>query len=292
MGAPPQRPPSPPTFLKWAGGKAKLAPAILERAPAQFGAYHEPFAGAASVFFAFHAAGRITRPGKGRLTDANPDLIECFTVVRDCVDDLLGALDPLEAAYLPAGHDARASLYYETRADAPCDPVRRAARLIFLNRTCYNGLYRVNRRGQFNVPHGRYARPRICDEPTLRAASGALQGVELHAGDFAGACALAEPGDFVYLDPPYHPLSRTAHFTAYTRDPFAHDEQLRLRDTFDALTARGVHAILSNSDHPAIRALYANRELTLETVPMSRAINSKPTARAPIEELLVSNMPR
>ncbi|MGH2609121.1 MAG: DNA adenine methylase, partial [Tepidiformaceae bacterium] len=145
MGA--RQPSNLPTFLKWAGGKARLAPHILEHAPASFRAYHEPFAGAASVFFAFHAAGRITLPGKGRLTDANPDLIECFTVVRDCVDDLLAALEPLERAYLPADHDARASLYYTTRSDAPCDPVRRAARLIFLNRTCYNGLYRVNRRG-------------------------------------------------------------------------------------------------------------------------------------------------
>jgi DNA adenine methylase len=274
------------TFLKWAGGKAKLAPAILERAPADFRAYHEPFAGAASVFFAFHAAGRIH---SGTLTDANPDLIECFTVVRDRVDDLLPALEPLERAYLPASHDDRASLYYSTRADTPCDPVRRAARLIFLNRTCYNGLYRVNRRGQFNVPHGRYARPRICDEPTLRAASAALQGIDLRTGDFAGACALVRPGDFVYLDPPYHPLSRTAHFTAYTQAPFAHPEQLRLRDTFDALTARGVHAILSNSDHEAVTSLYEGRAYTIDRVPMSRAINSKASGRAPIEELLVSN---
>jgi DNA adenine methylase len=173
----------------------------------------------------------------------------------------------------------RASLYYSVRGDTPCDPVRRAARLIFLNRTCYNGLYRVNRRGQFNVPHGRYLRPRIADEPTLRAASAALRGIDLQAGDFAGACALAAPGDFVYLDPPYHPLSRTAHFTSYTAAPFAHAEQLRLRDTFDDLTARGVHAILSNSDHPAIRALYDDRGYTLDV------------ERGAIGELLVSNAP-
>ena len=278
---------TPRPFLKWAGGKARLAPAILERAPATIACYHEPFAGAASVFFAFSGAGRVS---SARLTDANPDLIECFTVVRDRVDDLVAALAPMAEAYQPADGPARAALYYEVRASRPGDPIRRAARLIFLNRTCFNGLYRVNREGQFNVPHGRYVRPRIVDAEMLRGASQALQGTELCTGDFGDACRAAAPGDFVYLDPPYHPLSRTAHFTAYTRDSFAQAEQVRLREEFDDLTRRGIAAILSNSDHPAIRMLYEGRGYVLETVPMSRAINSRGSGRSPIPELRVTNV--
>jgi DNA adenine methylase len=274
-------------FLKWAGGKAKLAPRILDLAPAGFGRYHEPFLGGGAVFFAFEAAGRAA---SAVLSDANGELIRCFTAVRDHTEDVIAELGRLAAAYLPAGDDERAALYYAQRATAPESPAAAAARLIFLNRTCYNGLFRVNAQGQFNVPHGRYVKPRILDADGLRAAARALRGAELRCADFADACAAANAGDFVYLDPPYHPLSATARFTAYTRGEFGRDDQERLRDAFDAMTRRGVAAVLSNSAHDVIRELYA--EYSCEEVPMSRAINSKPSGRAPVPELLVHNLDR
>ena len=272
-------------FLKWAGGKAKLAPTVLERAPRSFGRYHEPFLGAGAVFFALRSRGLF----EATLTDLNPSLIEAFQVVRDAPDALCRALAPLAARYLPATHPERAGFYYEVRASAPASAAGRAARVIFLNRTCFNGLYRENRSGRFNVPHGRYVRPPILDEALLAACSLALQQADLTCGDFESACDRAQPGGFVYLDPPYHPLSATSSFTSYTGGTFGYAEQIRLRDTFLALRRKGVAAILSNSDHEAIRDLYEGRGFRLETVPMARAINSVGSKRTPIPELLISN---
>jgi DNA adenine methylase len=274
-------------FLKWAGGKAKLAPRILDLAPVGFGRYHEPFLGGGAVFFAFEAAGRAPAPV---LSDANSELIRCYGAVRDDPEAVIAALRALADAYLPASNEERAAIYYRERAAAPESPAAAAARLIFLNRTCYNGLFRVNAQGQFNVPHGRYVKPRILDADGLRAAARALQGAELRCVDFADACAATNAGDFVYLDPPYHPLSATARFTAYTPGEFGRDDQERLRDAFDAMTRRGVAAVLSNSAHDVIRKLYA--EYSCEEVPMSRAINSKASGRAPVPELLVHNLDR
>lgn len=273
-------------FLKWAGGKAKLSARILERAPAEWGRYHEPFLGGGAAFFAIAAAGRAPA---ARLADANPDLIECFGMVRDRVEDLSECLCRLSECYLPLDGAGRARVYSDIRAEVPADPVGRAARLIFLNRTCFNGLYRVNSRGEFNVPHGRYVNPRILDEEGLRAASVALQGAELVSEDFETACAHARPDDFVYLDPPYYPLSATAKFTDYTVGSFGHAEHERLRDVFADLTRRGVAAMLSNSEHPAVRELFEGRGYQIEVVKMSRAINSKGTGRAPVDELLITN---
>jgi DNA adenine methylase len=274
--------------LKWAGGKGRIAPAIAALAPPGFGRYHEPFAGAAAVFFAMDDLhGPLS--GRAGLSDANAELIACFETVRDAPADLVAALTALADAYLPLAQAERRAFYYEQRAGQPCTPVGRAARLIFLNKTCYNGLYRVNASGGFNVPHGRYARPRIADQAALTAASRALQGVALHSHDFEKACAEAGPGDFVYLDPPYQPLSATSRFTGYTSGEFGPAQQLRLRDCFAALAAREVYAVLSNSDHEAVRALYPADAYHITSVPMSRAINSRATQRAPIPELLIAN---
>ena len=273
-------------FLKWAGGKAKLAPQIVAAAPPRFGRYHEPFAGAAAVFFALRAA----QPEiLATLSDANADLIECFAALRDDIGGLSDALQQLAGQYLAGDELGRQALYYEVRGRAPSTRAERAARLLFLNKTCYNGLYRVNSSGRFNVPHGRYLKPGIFDAQALAAASAALVGVELCACDFEAACAKAETGDFVYLDPPYQPLSRTARFTGYTRVDFGPAEQERLRDVFDRLSGRGVKAMLSNSDHPEVRALYGGRGYELAGVTMPRAINSDGRGRAPIAELLISN---
>ena len=274
-------------FLKWAGGKGKLAPRIIERVPA-FGRYHEPFAGAGAVFFAMQEAGKLH--GGAALADFNADLIGAFRAVRDDVDTVTSALGDLEARYLAATGDGRKAAYYAVRAQQlEAGTAAAAARLIFLNRTCYNGLYRVNAAGRFNVPHGRYARPRILDDAGLHAGATALAGVQIDALDFEAACRQATPGDLVYLDPPYQPLSPTSSFTAYTSADFGAAEQRRLRDVFDDLTRRGVYGLLSNSDHPAICELYAGRGYGFEQVAMSRAINSNGRLRAPIAELLIDN---
>lgn len=274
-------------FLKWAGGKAKLAPAVLERAPRWFRRYHEPFLGGGAIFFALAEARPLTAP---RLNDANHDLIACYEVVRDEPEALLDRLETLAGEYLSQPQEERATVYYRIRATEPANPLDRAARLIFLNRTCYNGLFRVNSKGRFNVPHGRYRNPRIADRPRILAASAALRDAELACEDFEAACDAAEPGDFVYLDPPYVPLSATARFTAYTAGDFGHADQQRLRDAFDRLTERGVAALLSNSKHEAVERLYADRGYTFKTVPMSRAINSVGRRRAPVPELLIGNL--
>lgn len=275
-------------FLKWAGGKGKLASRILADAPRSFARYHEPFLGAGAVFFAFEAA-HPAMPAT--LSDANVELIATFTAVRDRTDDVACRLAGLAERYRAADHETRAALYYAVRSESPTDAVEAAVRFIFLNKTCYNGLYRVNSRGGFNVPHGRYVRPRIVEPEALHEAAKALAKADLRVRDFDGACATAMPGDFVYLDPPYQPLSRTANFTGYTSADFGPADQERLRDAFDRLTQRRVAAILSNSDHPTIRDLYEGRGYSIEVVAMSRAINSRATARKPIAELLISNLP-
>jgi DNA adenine methylase len=272
-------------FLKWAGGKARLVPRIAEQLPGRFGRYHEPFLGAGAVFFALHARGPLP---PSALNDANGALIDTFVAVRDHAGEVVEALRELSEGYLALAPAERAVRYYAIRASEPRGAVAAAARFIFLNRTCYNGLFRVNRAGRFNVPHGRYVRPTILNEANLREAAGALAGARLTCDDFEEACARAEPGDMVYLDPPYHPLSATSRFTAYTSGDFGWAEQERLARVFGELTHRRVYAVLSNSAHEEIAALYSH--FAVSKVPMSRAINSVGSRRQPVAEFLISNV--
>lgn len=273
-------------FLKWAGGKSRLVPHIIAAAPQHIATYREPFVGAGAIFFALQASGRIER---AVLNDSNRELMDTFRQVRDNLEGVVAALELLAAAYLGAGPASRGEIYYAVRASCPTTDAGRAARTIFLNKTCYNGLYRVNRKGEFNVPHGDYKRPPILDCRLLSQASAALQCTRLESEDFETACAAAQPGDFVYLDPPYHPLSATSSFTGYTHGAFSERDQVRLRDTLVSLTERGVAAALSNSDHPFIHDLYSGRGFDVQIVTMGRAINSVGAKRAPITELLIVN---
>jgi DNA adenine methylase len=196
-------------------------------------------------------------------------------------------LEPHEAAKLDRDHYYRVRAWdrqpgYDERSD-----VERAARFVYLNRTCYNGLYRVNRKGQFNVPKGRYRNPTVRDVGRLRAASAALQGATLLADDFGRCLDVAEAGDLVYFDPPYHPLSQTASFTAYTAGDFGEDDQRRLAEVFAELDARGCQLLLNNSDTPLVRQLYDGYEQVLLSA--SRPINSKTSHRGAVPELLVTN---
>ena len=200
-------------FVKWAGGKTQLLAELLAAAPAQIETYYEPFLGGGALFFALQAQGRFKR---AVLSDSNEELINAYIHVRDHVEQLIHALRVHERKYRSREAEARAEYFYTIRGKRLTCDLGGAANLIFLNKTCFNGLYRVNSSGGFNVPHGRYANPMICDEQNLRAASEALSTVELRVGDFAEAAAEAGTGDFVYFDPPYVPLSTTANFTSYT----------------------------------------------------------------------------
>ncbi len=279
-------------FVKWAGGKAQMLDALLTRSPSgeegRIAGYFEPFVGGGALFFAL--LGDLERaPGRAVLNDLNPELMVTFTAVRDDLERLVRRLDALQRRYLDADGDGRADFYYELRKKQPRAPVEVAARLIFLNKTCYNGLYRVNQKGRFNVPHGRYKNPRILDREVLRAASGALQGTELLRVDFEQACAGARRGDFVYFDPPFFPLTATSRFTSYTESDFGREDQLRLRWCIDDLTERGVRVMLSNSPHPWIVGLYEGGRYRVEELPARRMINSRGDRRGGSSELVVTN---
>ncbi len=262
-------------FLKWAGGKRSLLSQYQPyfAAIGTYGRYIEPFVGSGAVFF-------WLQPRPSLLYDSNAALIEVYTVVRDDVAGLMAALAP---------HRNERDYYYGVRAQNPdhLSPTQRAARFIYLNRTCYNGLYRVNQKGRFNVPFGAHKNPTICDAPTLTAASAALQGVTLGVGDFSAALQDAQANDVVYLDPPYAPLSKTANFTGYTGHGFNDADQERLAAAFAMLDARGCRVLLSNSDAPLIHALYAGYHI--HPIQARRAINSKTNGRGAITELLITN---
>lgn len=271
-------------FLKWAGGKTSLLPELLEAAPDQIETYYEPFVGGGALFFALQSEGRFRR---AVLSDSNRELINAYVQVRDNVEGLIRALSVHQRKYREA--EDRADYYYTIRGKRLTCDLGGAANLIFLNKTCYNGLYRVNSKGGFNVPHGRYVNPTICDEGNLRAASEALQGVELRVGDFADGPRLAGAGDFVYFDPPYVPLSETAYFTSYTAKEFGMDEQERLANTAARLANQGSFVALSNSGHPDVASMYSSEVFELGEVHARRAINSKATSRGPVREYLIQS---
>lgn len=279
----PQHPTARP-FIKWAGGKGQLLKQYEPFLPQTSwqGGYFEPFLGSGAVFFHLRGRGLF---GHYRLGDGNRELVGCYLAVRD---QLAGLVDCLAEHYTRHGPDH----YYRVRqwdrepSWEHASPIDRAARLIYLNKTCYNGLWRVNRQGQFNTPLGRYPNPRILDESRLQAASCALQNVELAAEDFAAVLDHADAGDFVYFDPPYVPVVNNG-FTHYSALSFGEAEQRRLADTFAALDRQGCRVMLSNSDTPLVRELY--REFRVETVTARRMINSAAAQRGPISEVVVMN---
>jgi DNA adenine methylase len=296
-------------FLKWAGGKRQLLPFLRRFCPAQFGTYYEPFLGSGALFFDLTRRG-LLQGRRAVLIDRNADLIGCYLRVRDQVDRVVAVL-----ADLAAGHRRAPKRHYYAIRDGRFNPLRRAiwgprgpdparytaelaAMLVYLNRTGYNGLFRLNRAGEFNVPMGRYRRPRICDAPTLVSASRALAapGVELRHASFDCVLDEAQAGDFLYFDPPYAPLSPTASFTAYTAGGFSAADHARLHQVVVELARRGCRVLLTNSSAPLVRRLYeqdaeARRAgLRTFTVAARRAINSNAAGRGGVTELLVSNV--
>ncbi|MFQ5651510.1 MAG: DNA adenine methylase [bacterium] len=265
-------------FVKWAGGKAQLTAELLKRTPA-FNTYLEPFVGGGAFFFALYREKRIKR---AYLADLNQDLIDAYVAIRDEVSAVIEIL---------AGYPHDKTFFYDIRAQDPAELnlAERAARLIYLNRTCYNGLYRVNRQGKFNVPFGSYKSPTICDARNLRAVSKALQKVEIQCTSFENVVQKAQKGDLVYFDPPYEPISRTSNFTSYQATGFTKESQKKLLQVCQELTHRQVQFMLSNSSAELIRELYRHNGFSIHEVQAKRAINSNPRKRGKLTELIVTN---
>jgi DNA adenine methylase len=295
-------------FLKWAGGKRQLLPQIRRFYPAVIGRYFEPFLGSGAVFFDLVRSGRLHHSA-ATLTDENADLIGTYLRVRDATDAVIDALESLASGYRRRGRHH----YYEIRDEhfnpargvwqvsggrAEDYPVALAAMLIYLNRTGYNGLFRLNASGNFNVPAGSYDDPPIVNAERLRAAAAALcgRGMALRQAPFEHVADIASSGDLVYLDPPYAPLSATSNFRAYTTRGFERVDHRRLRDVVITLARRGAAVILSNSTAPEIVKLYDDRNVRKAglrscRVPARRAINSRTDRRGVVEELIVTNVP-
>jgi DNA adenine methylase len=295
-------------ILKWAGGKRQLLPALRKYYPTSFRRYIEPFLGSGAVFLDCYNQGLL----EGRavaLSDLNADVIGCYIAVRDWTADVIHELQALERGHRTGGaahfYEVRDNRFNRLRAALPSGQLAAAAytpelaaMLIYLNRTGFNGLFRLNSRGEFNVPAGRYGNVTICDAANIERLASALRrsGVEIAVASFEDALADAGEGDFIYLDPPYAPVSRTAQFTSYTAGGFGPDQQERLQQAVIRLAARGARVLLSNSVAPDIRRLYARSDaarsagLTARTVPARRAINSSPTRRGAVREYLITNV--
>jgi DNA adenine methylase len=267
-------------FLKWVGGKQQLLDQFEPLFPARFRSYHEPFLGGGAVYFHLWSSNRITKDAY--LSDLNEELVETYLAIRNSVDDVIAILLKHEANH---GYDYYYHIRAADRGSHRLTGIEKAARLIYLNRTCYNGLYRVNRKGQFNVPIGSYKAPKIVFENTLRSASRALQVADLSIRSFESVLDCAQPGDFIYFDPPYVPISQTASFTSYTLDSFSDNDQHQLADVFSELSSKGCYCMLSNSYSSLILDLYKN--FRIETVRAIRAVNSNGSARGAINEVVV-----
>jgi len=260
-------------FLKWAGGKTQLLAELIARRPAAYNVYYEPFLGSGAFYFALS-------PVQAVLSDINDDLVNAFQVVRDNPEDLINKLSTYENSK---------DFFYEMRAlDAgSLSSLDRAARLIYLNRTCFNGLYRVNKQGQFNVPFANYKNPNFVQGPKLLADSNLLQGANIQHASFGTVLESAKKGDFVYLDPPYFPLGGYSDFKRYNKEQFHKEDHEKLAELYNQLSDRGCYVMLSNSDTPFTRELYKNWRIDI--VYAKRMINCDATKRGEVTEIIVTN---
>lgn len=266
-------------FLKWAGGKTQLVEELKARLPEKFGNYHEPFLGGGALFFKLFRENRIHQ---AYLSDLNSELIDTYLAIRDHVDEVINELSTYP-------HDK--DFFYNLRSKDPylMDLPLRAARMIYLNKTGFNGLYRVNSKGKFNVPFGRYKNPRYFDEKNLIAVAKSLQGVNINCEPFDKVLECARAGDFVYFDPPYAPITSTAYFTSYQANGFSSDDQRRLSEISRELATVGVFVMVSNSNVDIIHELYTLNNFQIHEVFATRAINSNGDRRGKLKELIITN---
>ncbi|MEI6499155.1 MAG: DNA adenine methylase [bacterium] len=260
-------------FMKWVGGKTQLLSELTSLMPkSQYERYFEPFLGSGALFF-------HVNPSIAILNDSNEELINCYKVIRDNVDELI---------YTLSQYTNSKDHYYVVRAmHSNSASVERAARTIYLNHTCFNGLYRVNQKGEFNTPYGYYTKPKICNEDNLKAVSNVLQNISIQSGGYKESITQAQKGDFIYFDPPYLPVSKFSDFKRYTKDSFYDKDHVELANTFKELDSRGCHVMLSNSDHPLVYELFKSYDI--KVVKAKRLINKDATKRGFVNELVIRN---
>lgn len=288
-------------FIKWVGGKSQLIDQLDEQLPADFGnwenvTYIEPFIGGGAILF--YMLQQYPNIQHAIINDINPDLTTCYRTVRDNPEQLIESLTDIEKAYLALEtEEGRKNFFMAVRErynEKNLDPIENTTKFFFLNRTCFNGLYRVNKKGLFNVPFGKYTNPTICDPETIRKDSEILQRVEILNDDFEATFKYAKGNTLFYLDPPYRPLSNTSSFNDYTKEAFNDDAQIRLKEYCDRLNEAGFYFMLSNSDCKGkneednfFDMLY--QAYQIERVWASRSINSNPNKRGKLTEILVRN---
>ncbi len=282
-------------FLKWAGGKGQLLAEIKSRLPqeiktGEIDTYVEPFVGGGAVFF--YMVQRYEGIKNFYLFDINNDLVNCYNAIKNDVESLVDELGKLENDFLPLKKSLRKEFYYRVRKEFNCD--RSPAKLIFLNKNCYNGLYRVNRKDQFNVPFGYYKNPTICDAENLENVSRILQKAEIICDDFEKSDKYIDDKTFIYFDPPYRPISPTASFTSYSKDNFDEAKQIRLSRFCRQINDKGAKFLLSNSDpkneDPKDHFFEDHyKDFSIDKVKAARLINCKASGRGQINELLITN---
>ena len=275
---------TPKPFVKWAGGKRQLIPILNQNIPETFGNYFEPFLGGGALLF--HLLTERNNQ-KCTISDLNSDLILAYTVIRDKIDDLISSLKNHQKNY----QKESSSYYYSIRDSTPRGGIGKTSKLIFLNRTCFNGLYRVNSKGKFNVPLGKYTNPNIVNEENLRSVSQILKTnrVSIKCRDFEAVLRDAKEEDLIYFDPPYQPVSSTANFTSYTNKDFTSDDLLRLAELCGHLDSKGCKVLLSNSDSKEVVKLFSSKPWTITKIQANRAINSNSKKRTGHFELLIKN---
>ena len=268
-------------FTKWTGGKRQLLPVIRELMPKTYNRYFEPFVGGGALFFDL-------APKDAVINDFNAELINCYQQIKDNPQELIEILKVHQEYNSKEYYLDLRSADRDERIDMMSE-VQRAARILYMLRVDFNGLYRVNSKNQFNVPYGRYKNPKIVDENLVSAISTYLNNnqIEIKKGDFEKAVLDVQPGDFVYFDPPYIPLSETSAFTSYTHEGFSYDDQVRLRDTFKTLSDAGAYVMLSNSSSFLVEELY--RDFNIHHVEAIRTNGAKSSSRGKISEIIVTN---
>jgi len=272
-------------FVKWVGGKRQLIPELLKYIPRNFNNYFEPFVGGGALFFELYNLG-ILKNKKVFLFDINEELISAYKIIRDYPNELIEKLKEFKSKH-------NKEFYYQIRELDRTDNYKKlnniikAARFIYLNKTCFNGLYRVNKKGYFNVPMGEYKNPKILDENNILLVSKALQNTIIKHCDYKKVLEYAQKEDFIYFDPPYYPLNETSNFTSYTQEKFLEKEQIELFETFNILSQKGCFVLESNSDTEFINNLY--NKFRIEKVFANRFVNSKANNRGKISEVLIRN---
>jgi len=274
----------PKPFVKWVGGKRQLMQELENNFPKQFGTYHEPFLGGAAVMF--NLLSKEPRLSCN-VSDFNSDLILAYVTIRDKLGKLIESLENHSKNY----HKDSAEYYYQVRKQEPKKQIEKVSRLIFLNKTCFNGLYRVNKKGQFNVPLGRYTNPNIVNKENLTAVSKILQSkkIKISCRDFEAVLGDAKKGDLVYFDPPYQPVSSTANFTSYTHRDFTEDDLERLADLGDQLNSKGCYVLLSNSNSKTVKDFFSKKHWKISSIDANRAINSNAQKRTGHKEIIIKN---